>query len=105
LFFAIAASQNKVVTFTDTTNAFQQSPPPTEQCYLEIDDACASWHMKRFGKVADTTHVIPLGRALQGHPEAGALWEKMANMILRDPKLGFKATTRKICIVEMFVKR
>jgi hypothetical protein len=94
LFFAIAASQNKIVTFVDTTNAFQQSPPPTEQCYLEIDDAYASWHMKRFGKAADrTTHVIPLGRALQGHPEAGALWEKMANTILKDPKLGFKATT------------
>jgi hypothetical protein len=30
LFFAIAASQGKVVTFANTTNAFQQSPPPTE---------------------------------------------------------------------------
>jgi hypothetical protein len=62
LFFAIAASQNKVVTFADTTNAFQQSPPPTEQCYLEIDEAYASWHLKRFGRNVDrATHVIPLG--------------------------------------------
>jgi hypothetical protein len=94
LFFAIAASQNKIVTFADTTNAFQQSPPPTEQCYLQIDDAYASWYLKRFSKNIDrTTHVIPLGRALQGHPEAGALWEKMANTILKDPTLGFTATT------------
>jgi hypothetical protein len=82
------------VTFADTKNAFQQSPPPTEQCYLEVDDAYASWHLKRFGKDVDrTSYVIPLGRALQGHPEAGALWEKMANTILKDPELGFKATT------------
>jgi ribosomal protein L30/L7E len=70
------------------------NPPPTEQCYLEVDDAYASWHLKRFGKDIDqTSYVIPLGRALQGHPEAGAWWEKMANTILRDPELGFKATT------------
>jgi hypothetical protein len=55
LFFAIATSQNIVVTFADMTNAFQQSPPPTEQCYLEIDDAYASWHLKRFVKDVDRT--------------------------------------------------
>jgi hypothetical protein len=61
LFFAIAASQGKVVTFADATNAFQQSPPPTEQCYLEVDDAYASRQMKRFGKDVDhTSYVIPL---------------------------------------------
>jgi hypothetical protein len=94
LFFAVAASQNKLVTFADTTNAFQQAPPPTEQCYLEIDDDYTSWYLKRLGKDIDRAkYVIPLGRALQGHLEAGALWEQMANSILKDPKLGFKATT------------
>jgi hypothetical protein len=89
LFFAVPASQSKLVTFADTTNAFQQSPPPTEQCYLEIDDAYTSWHLKGLGK--DIDHVIPLGQA--HHPEAGALREQMANSILKDPELGFKATT------------
>jgi hypothetical protein len=37
--------------------------------------------------------MIPLGQALQGHLEASALWEQMANSILKDPELGFKATT------------
>jgi hypothetical protein len=62
LFFAVAASQNKLVTFADMTNAFQQSPPPTEQCYLEIDDAYTSWYLKRLGKDIDRAkYVIPLG--------------------------------------------
>jgi hypothetical protein len=39
LFFAVAAANNLVVTIADTTNAYQQSPPPSRQCYLVIDDA------------------------------------------------------------------
>jgi hypothetical protein len=71
LFFAIAAAKGLIVTTAGTTNAFQQSPPPTTQCYPAIDDEC-------FGKTIDRrTHVIPLQKALQGHPEAGALWENI----------------------------
>ena len=52
-----------------------------------------SWYRKRFGKSIDpNTHVIPVLHALQGHPEAGALWEKMIVGILVD-ELKFKATT------------
>jgi len=39
LFFAIAAVKNKVVLIVDTTNAYQQSPPPTKPCFPEIDKA------------------------------------------------------------------
>jgi hypothetical protein len=48
LFFALAAVNGLLITTADTENAFQQSPPPTEQCYLEIDDAYRSWYKKRF---------------------------------------------------------
>jgi len=93
LFFALSAAEGLIVTFADTTNAFQQSPPPTEDCYLEIDEAYVSWYKKRFGKTIDPhTHVIPVLHALQGHPEAGALWERMIVGILVD-ELKFKATT------------
>jgi hypothetical protein len=94
LFFALAAALGLLVTIADTTNAYQQSPPPTEKCYLEIDDAYRSWHRKRFGKDVDPkTYVIPVGKAVQGHPEAGALWEKMIVGILEGPDLEFKSTT------------
>ena len=94
LFFAVSAAKSLIVTFADTTNAFQQSPPPSEQCYLAIDDAYCSWYKKRFGIAIDPrTHVIPVKRALQGHPEAGALWENMIVGILEGPELAFKSTT------------
>jgi hypothetical protein len=83
LFFAVAAATGFVVTIADTANAFQQSPPPSQQCYLEVDDAYRSWYRKRFGADVDPrTHVIPVHKALQGHPEAGALWERMIVGIL-----------------------
>jgi hypothetical protein len=94
LFFALAAAKGLVISVADTTNAYQQSPPPTTQCFLRIDDAYRSWHRKRFGTdVNPDTHVIPLERALQGHPEAGALWEKMIVGILEGDELQFKSTT------------
>ena len=94
LFFAVSAAKSLIVTFADTANAFQQSPPPSEQCYLAIDDAYCSWYLKRFGVAIDPrTHVIPVERALQGHPEAGALWERMIVGILEGPELGFTSTT------------
>jgi hypothetical protein len=92
LFFALAAIHRLIITFGDTTNAFQQSPPPTRKCYLRIDDAYASWYFKRFGEHIDrTAYVIPVERALQGHPEAGRLWETMIVQILS--KKNFKSTT------------
>jgi hypothetical protein len=94
LFFAMAAAKGMTITIADTTNAYQQSPPPTKKCYLMIDDAYRSWHRKRYGSNVDpTTHVIPLDRALQGHPEAGALWECMIVGILEGDELGFKSMT------------
>jgi hypothetical protein len=53
-----------------------------------------SLQSKRSGKdINHTKYVIPVGQALEGHPQAGALWGKMTNCILKDPELGFKATT------------
>ena len=94
LFFAVAVALGLVVTIGDTTNAFQQSPPPTQKCFLQIDDAVRSWYQKRHNKDIDPrTHVILLEHALQGHPEAGALWERMIVEILEGPELGFWSTT------------
>jgi len=87
LFFAIAAVKNKVVLIVDTTNAYQQIH------FLKIDEAYQSWYQKQFGKDIDPElYVIPLGRALQGHPKAGALWERMIVDRL-ESTFGFKLTT------------
>jgi hypothetical protein len=93
LFFAINARLGYTVTFGDTTNAFQQTPPPTRNCYVRPDDAYKSWYRKKHGKdLPWDEYAIPIQRAIQGHPEAGALFERLIVGILQD-ELGFKCTT------------
>ena len=93
LFIALCVNRNYYICFGDVDNAFQQAPPPTYQCYLEIDDTVYDWYLRRFGiKLDRRKQVIPLYKALQGFPEAGALWERMINDILLN-KMGFRLTT------------
>jgi len=93
LFFAIATVKNKMVLIADTTNAYQQSPPPTKPFFLEIDKAYQSWYHKKFKEdINPENYLIPLSQALQGHPEAGALWEKTIVEIL-ELVIGFRSTT------------
>ena len=91
-FIAICVSRGYYICFGDVENAYQQSPPPTIDCFLEIDDTVADWYQRKFGEVLDRLkQVIPLHRALQGHPEAGVLWERMITDILIN-KMGFRNT-------------
>ena len=61
----------------------------------DMYDLFAQQFGKRLNKHKD---VIPLYRALQGHPEAGVLWERLITEILID-KMGFRNTVheRNIC--------
>ena len=91
-FIAIAVNRGYVIAFGDVENAYQQSPPPTIDCYLEVDDTVYDWYLRKFGvKLNKFKDVIPLYKALQGHPEAGVLWERMITDILIN-KMGFKNT-------------
>ena len=50
------------------------------------------WCLRKFGVRLDKMKdVIPLHRALQGHPEAGALWELVITDVLIN-KLGLRDT-------------
>jgi hypothetical protein len=94
LFLGISAVEGMLIIYGDTTNSYHQSPPPTKQCYVTVDNAYRSWHKKRHGTNVDPKdRVVPLGRALQGHLEAGVLWETMIFGVLEGDKLGFKSTT------------
>jgi hypothetical protein len=44
LFYALSAALDLVIVFTDTKNAYQQSSPPTEPYFLEIDDVYHCWY-------------------------------------------------------------
>ena len=93
LFFATCAAKGYIVGFGDVNNAYQQSPPPSVDFFIEIDNTVEDWYFRRFGiRLNRFKEVIPLLRALQGHPEAGVLWERMITDILIN-KMGFKNTT------------
>ena len=93
LFFAIAANLNLKVYGGDAKDAYGHSPGPEISTYVTIDDQYADWYKHKYGKEIDRKKVLPVLRALQGHPESGRLWESHINKILKGPKLKFKTTT------------
>ena len=91
-FIAICVNRGYYIAFGDVENAYQQSPPPSIDCFLEIDDTVFDWYLRRFGiRLNRQKDVLPLFRALQGHPEAGVLWERLITEILID-RMGFRNT-------------
>ena len=91
-FLAICATRGYYICFGDVENTYQQSPLPSVDCYLKIDNTVDDWYLRHFDiKLNKLKDVIPLLRALQGHPEASVLWEPMITGILIN-KMGFKNT-------------
>jgi len=91
LFLAIAADLDLKLYGGDAKDAYAHSPGPELPTYMSIDDQYADWYKFKFGKTIDRKQVLPVLRALQGHPESGRLWEHHINGILT--KMGFKSTT------------
>jgi hypothetical protein len=96
LFYALSAAMGFVVMGADCTNAYANSPSPTQSTYVRIDDAYADWYRSCHGKEVDRSFVLPVLKALQGHPEAGALWEKHINKILDDLDIVYTTHERSI---------
>jgi hypothetical protein len=94
LFFALASARGYYIRSADCTNAYMQAPAPSSQTYLTIDEAYSDWYEARFGKKLDPSLVLPIQKALQGHPEAGALWERHIVSILTGPELNLRSTTQ-----------
>jgi hypothetical protein len=93
LFYALCAIYLLIVTVGDSDNAYQQSPPPRKKCYMALDEAFISWFLKRFGLLLDPNlWAIPVERAIQGHPEAGRLWQDHIVSFITGPELRFTST-------------
>ena len=67
------------------------SAPIIVPIYVLIDGIYAELDSERHGIQLDRSLVFPLRHALQGHPEAGTLWESYINGILAE--VGFTSTT------------
>jgi hypothetical protein len=64
---------------------------------MRVDHVFQHWWTTHLGRPAiPYGHVLPVQRALQGHPASPRLWERHVNAILED--LGFVPTTHEPCI-------
>jgi len=97
IFYSVAAAENLVIYGADATNAFGEAGAPKQGFYVYPDAAFRSWWTDHLGNppIPDG-YVIPVNRALQGHPESPRLWEKHIDSILRT--LGLTPTTHEPCL-------
>jgi hypothetical protein len=100
LFMALSATLNYRIYKGDVRDAYAHSPGPEMPTYVRICDQFADWYLEKKGKKVNRSHVIPMLRALQGHPEAGRLWEEHINAILLGPEFGFTNTTHETNIYQ-----
>ena len=99
LYLALAASLNLKIYGADAKDAYGHSPGPEIPTYMYIDDAYAEWYEEKYGVPIDRRKVLPVLKALQGHPESGRLWERHISGILKE--IGFISTTHDKTIYRM----
>jgi hypothetical protein len=104
LFFALALALNFTTFGGDAQDAYAHSPAPTVPTFVRIDDAYSDWYFDTFNIRLNRGLVLPVQRALQGHPESGVCWEKHINAILNDSTLNFKSTTHERNIYQATIK-
>jgi hypothetical protein len=87
---ALCAVNGLVNYGADVVDAYAHSDGPSSPCYLYVDSAYRDWWHNKTGEFLAPGLVLPLQRALQGHPEAGKSYEKKIVSIL--DSLGFQST-------------
>ena len=97
IFWATVASKNLIVRGADASNAFAEANAPEIPLYVRIDAQYKDWYKQRYNKDIPDNYVLPVNKALQGHPESSRLWAKHMDRILKD-KFHFKATTHEGCL-------
>jgi hypothetical protein len=85
-----------VVIRVDCADAYTygNAPSPSQPRYVWNDDVYADRYRSRYGEKVDHSLVLPVLNALQGQPEAGALWDKHINKILDDLDIEIRSTGR-----------
>ena len=83
IFWALTAMKNYVAVGADVSNAFAEAGAPKAPLYVYIDKQYREWYKEKTGKNINPKHtVLPVRKALQGHPESSRLWAKLINRIL-----------------------
>jgi len=90
IWFGLCAVDNLTIYSGDAKDAFVHSPSPLMPTFMKLDDAFRNWYLEQTGVLLDKDLVLPVLRALQGHPETARLWEEHISATLND--IGFKNT-------------
>jgi hypothetical protein len=97
MFYAICAAKNLLIYGADVSNAFAKVPPPKQGFFIFPDRAFIKWwEMHKQFPPLPAGAVIPVLSAMQGHPESPRLWEKHADLMLRN--IGLTPTTHEHCL-------
>ena len=98
IFWAACASKNFIVRGADASNAFAEAAAPKIPLYVRIDTPFREWwkiHKKRDDIPPD--YVLPVKKALQGHPESSRSRALLIDKILRE-KFHLVPTTHEPCL-------
>jgi hypothetical protein len=96
IFFALCALLGYIIVDLDAVNAYAQGGSPYDVCYLAIDTQYREWYKAKFQTTIPADYVLPILRPLQGHPDAGEVWQAKVNSVLSS--FGFKSTTHEPCL-------
>ena len=97
IFWAAAAARNMVVYGADASNAFAEAPPPKAPLYVRIDTPFREWWKSKGRPDLPSNYVLPVQKALQGHPESARLWADLIHGILKE-KLGLQECKHEQCL-------
>ncbi|KAL7529031.1 hypothetical protein ACHAXR_002756, partial [Thalassiosira sp. AJA248-18] len=82
---------------SDVSNAFGEAPPPKQGAFVIPDRAFYQrWTKHKKLPRISPGYVVPVQRAMQGHPESPRLWEKFIDGILKS--LGLTPTVHEPCL-------
>ena len=98
-FWGMVASKNLIVRGADASNAFAEANAPEIPLYVRIDAPYREWYKHRYNKEIPPVYVLPVNKALQGHPESSRLWAQHMDRILKE-KFHLKPTTHEGCLYQ-----
>eukprot|EP00804_Cyclotella_cryptica_P028043 CCRYP_003898-RC/>CCRYP_003898-RC protein AED:0.34 eAED:0.35 QI:0/-1/0/1/-1/1/1/0/486 len=96
MFYAISAAENLLIFGADVCNAFSEAPAPKQGFYIQPDRAFCEWWIHQGNNPIPDGYVIPVMRAMQGHPESPRLWEKWCDKMIKTHH--FTPTTHEPCL-------
>ena len=97
IFWSSVAVKNMIVRGADASNAFAEADPPKIPLFVRIDDQFREWWRSKGRGEIPPNYVLPVKRALQGHPEAPRAWATKIDSILKT-KLKLRPTTHEPCL-------